>query len=282
MKTKLNIKSLSRLCYIINVSKKQLINIITFFEKKCHRKNITTKKGKQRQVVVVSREIKLIQRNILAILYSIYVHDAAHGWRKGRSIKLNAEKHCGNPVKLCLDIKNCFPNTHSLRIRKLFEEFLGCSPVVSKYLTRLTTFDYALPQGFVTSGAIIIILFKNMDVVLSRIARRNNLVYTRYGDDITFSGRYISKNVYKKIKYTIENFGIILNKEKEEFSEGKSDPLITGINCSGKYPKVPRSYKRKIRALKHKATITNNPLQKVRLVREAKHKELFIRYIERS
>lgn len=121
-----------------------------------------------------------------------------------------------------------------------------------------------------------------MDCVLTRIAKLNFLTYTRYGDDITFSGSYISTNTYRKIKYTIKNFGIFLNPEKEEYSNGQSAPLITEINCSGSYPKVPRSYKRKLRALKHKAVLSNSPAQKNILLRKAKHKELFINYVEKK
>ena len=58
MKTKLKIKSLPLLCYFLNINKFQLQNIVKFFQKRCKKSYITTKKGKKRQVVSVTKEIK--------------------------------------------------------------------------------------------------------------------------------------------------------------------------------------------------------------------------------
>lgn len=280
MKTKLNIKSIKRLCNVLNTDQKNLYEILHTFEKSCRKKTIITKSGKIRNIIIASTPVKTIQKNILYLLYKVYIHDAAHGWRKGRSIKTNAQKHCGNPAKLCLDIKNCFPNTHSSTIRKLFEEHLGCSPLISRELTRLTTFDYMLPQGFSTSGALINILFRKMDLALSRIAKKYSLVFTRYGDDITFSGKYISHNIRKYIINKILSFGIILNNKKEEYTSGDFSPLITGLNTSGHHLKVPRSYKKRLRASLHRADHAKTDSERENILQRVRHQSLYIQNME--
>lgn len=279
MKTKLNIKSVSRLLDILSISEFKLNKICNNFSLYVRTKEIITKKGKKRSVIDLPPYIKDIQRKVLHLLYSTYVHSATHGWKKGKSIKTNAERHCGNPAKLCLDLKHCFPNIHSTRVRKLFEVQLGCSKLISNYLTKLTTYNYHLPQGFVTSGALLNIIFLQLDIALARLAKKYSLVFSRYGDDISFSGRYIHPGMVHIIKKKISQFGLKLNSSKEEFTNGEKAVLITGLNTNGKKLKVPRTYKRNLRAQTH--NIKTAPfLENKKIQKSIDGKINYINYVE--
>lgn len=280
MKTKLNIKSILRLLEILDISENTLNDICDKFKYLVNTKTIVTKKGKKREVIDVPRYIKFIQRKILNLLYSIYIHKAAHGWAKGKSVKTNAELHCRNTAKLCLDLKNCFPNIHSSRVRKLFEEQLGCSKRVSNYLTKLTTYNYHLPQGFVTSGALLNLIFINLDKELTYLAKKFHLIFSRYGDDISFSGKYIHPGMIRIIKHKISQFGFKLNNKKEEFTNGEKAVLITGLNTNGANLKVPRKYKRNLRAEDHQASRAPNSI-KAKIQKTIQGKENYINYIEK-
>lgn len=279
MKTKLNIKSLSRLLIILDISEIRLQIICKKFSGLVVKKEIITKKGKKRSVIDLPQYIKVLQRKILHLLYSTYIHSGAHGWKKGKSIKTNAYIHRGNPAKLCLDLKHCFPNIHSTKVRKIFELQLGCSKIVSNYLTKLTTYDYHLPQGFVTSGALLNVIFLHLDIELARLAKKYNLLFSRYGDDISFSGKYIHPGMKKIIKDKILQFGLKLNNDKEEFTNGGETVLITGLNANGNCLKVPRKYKRNLRAQVHQS----NRLPKIEKLKTQKSiagKTNYINYIE--
>lgn len=276
MKSKLNLKSKKHLALRLKTSENDLLRILKNFDSLCREHNITTKKGKLRNVVKADSQLKVLHKSILKMLYTLWIHDAAHGWRKGRTIISNAKPHCGNCAKLCLDLKKCFPNTHSSKVRQLFENELGCSPEVSNILTRLTTYKFILPQGFSTSGAIINLIFRKLDLDLSKIADNSSLKYTRYGDDITFSGTYISQCIYSKIKNTIQSFGLILNDDKEEFTHGDKNPIITGLNTSGTKVKVPRKFIKNIRAAVHQLEKCDDAKQSEKLLNSIQGRKAFI------
>ncbi|NMC49230.1 MAG: hypothetical protein GYA47_07375 [Desulfovibrio sp.] len=88
-----------------------------------------------------------------------------------------------------------------------------------------------------------------------------------------------NKQVIKKI---IENHGFIINTAKEKFSAGDNAPNITGINTSYAYPKVPRKYKRNIRAAINQANAMarHEPLQAEILYRSITGRKKYVEYIE--
>lgn len=283
MKEKLNIRSEQHLAFRLGYRKDYLTIMKNAVRAACQTITITTSKGKRRKVTVVSEPLKQIQSRILHMLNRLLVASEAHGWIKKRSVKTNAMPHCGNPAKLCLDLKDCFPNIPSAKIHALFEEELGCSPTVSSLLTRLTTCDYCLPQGFSTSGALVNLVFRPLDTLLASYAENNELKYTRYGDDISFSGRRITKQMSIEIKQYIINFGVILNSKKEEFTQGETSPLITGLNTSGPNLKVPRAFKRRLRAAKYEYTVKNmTDEEREHLQRSIAGREHYINFIEAS
>lgn len=283
MKEKLNIKSEQHLAFRLGYRQDYLAIMKDGVQAACRTRTITTSKGKRREVIIVSEPLKQIQSRILYILNELFVAPEAHGWIKKRSVKTNAMPHCGNPAKLCLDLKNCFPNIPSIKIRRLFEEELGCSPKVSSLLTCLTTCDYCLPQGFSTSGALVNLVFRPLDALLASYAANNKLNYTRYGDDISFSGGRITQQTRTEIKQYIIQFGVILNSKKEEFSQGENSPLITGLNTSGPRLKVPRAFKRRLRAAKYEYTVKNMAAnEEEHLQNSIVGRELYIKFIEGS
>ena len=241
----LNIKSPRHLAYRLSVSEERLHQVITninsFYQE------ITIYKKKQRKVVNVKEPLKTIQKKLLHLLYTeTQIHPSAYGWSPGKSSIKNAACHIGHRAKLCIDIKDCFPNTHSSSVRKLFEEDLGCSPSVATMLTKLTTYKYSLPQGSVTSGYIINLLLRRLDSRLSKIS--NNLCYTRYGDDMTFSGDFISPNLKDKILSIIKRNGLPINHKKLQYTCGEKTIQVTGLIPLRKRLIAPNLFMKNLRA----------------------------------
>lgn len=168
-----------------------------------------------------------------------------------------------------------------MRIRRLFEEELGCSPQVSSVLTRLTTYDFCLSQGFSTSGALLNLVFRPIDALLKSYANQYSLQYSRYGDDLTFSGIFIPEFFKRNIKRIITQHNFILNDKKEEFTQGNFSPLVTGINTSGPTPKVPREFKRRLRAAEHELSVKEMDAgERENLQNSIKGRKNYITYIE--
>lgn len=159
--------------------------------------------------------LKELQRRILSdILDRIPVHPAAHGFVKGRSIATFAAPHAGKRVLLRLDLQNFFPAFPAARVQALFRTLgypeevadrLGgiCTNAVPRdvWNSRPSEIDttqwreartlYArphLPQGAPTSPALANLTAYRLDCRLSGLAKSADAVYTRYADDLAFSG----------------------------------------------------------------------------------------------
>jgi RNA-directed DNA polymerase len=158
--------------------------------------------------------LKQLQRQILtSILEKIPSHPVVHGFLKGRSIKTFVAPHVGRRVVLKMDLRDFFPSISGPRIQALFRtagypepvaDLLGgiCTNSAPKSLWRPTV-DVApgklqeakilysrphLPQGAPTSPALANLCAYRADCRLSGLADAVGAAYTRYADDLAFSG----------------------------------------------------------------------------------------------
>lgn len=171
--------------------------------------------GGRRLIEAPKARLKYLQSQILrCILDRVPPHAAAHGFVAGRSIVTNAQPHVGQRVLVQFDLRDFYPSVSYSRVVALFRS-LGFSREVSCWLGRLTTaacpeqlfespsavqfasrdfFDRSpylrrhLPQGAPTSPALANLSAFVLDLRLSGLARTFGANYTRYADDLTFSG----------------------------------------------------------------------------------------------
>jgi RNA-directed DNA polymerase len=172
--------------------------------------------GSIRLIEAPKVRLKKLQRKILAgILDRIPPHPAAQGFLKGRSIKTFADPHVGQRVVLRMDLLDFFPSIAGARIQALFRT-MGYPESVADLLGGICTnatprdvwktgaaFDvpsahlreardvYArphLPQGAPTSPALANLCAYRLDCRLAGLARSAGAQYTRYADDLAFSG----------------------------------------------------------------------------------------------
>lgn len=180
-----------------------------------HYRPLAKRFGQTRMVEAPKPRLKEIQRRILAeILDEIPAHVAAHGFRRGRSITTFAAPHVGRRVVMRIDLENFFPSISSAQVQALFRT-VGYPERVADLLaalcTNATPFDawegiatppaqgrtdriprlYArrhLPQGAPTSPALANLCAFRLDCRLNGLARSADALYTRYADDLAFSG----------------------------------------------------------------------------------------------
>ncbi|QDT65313.1 reverse transcriptase family protein [Calycomorphotria hydatis] len=153
--------------------------------------------------------MRKVQHQILrGILDHVPAHDAAHGFVKHRSVLTNAAPHVGQRVVLRMDLENFYANIRFSRVAAIFRE-LGYSREAALWLARLCTSglpprmplpegrganlvrNYTarhLPQGAPTSPALANFSAYSLDVRLTGLANSFHANYTRYADDLTFSG----------------------------------------------------------------------------------------------
>ena len=75
-------------------------------------------------------------------------------------------------------------------------------------LTYLCTYNEFLPQGAPTSSYISNLVMRDFDEEIGSFCEKNNISYTRYSDDMTFSGNFGVKSVIYKVKAELKKIGM--------------------------------------------------------------------------
>lgn len=209
---------------------------------------IPKRNGSLRRIDEPLPALKTIQRWILdKILSRVEISEYAHAFAQNCSIVKNANPHLGSKKILSLDIVNFFGTIDFPRVYSMFTR-IGYNSVVATTLSHLVTFRGVLPQGAPTSPAISNIVSLKMDRRFSGYAKKLDLQYTRYADDITFSGEFASGTVISFAKKVVEEEGFKLNEAKTRVMGRHQAQEVTGIITNDKL-QVPRHTRRKLRQL---------------------------------
>ena len=212
---------------------------------------IAKKTGGERHISAPMPRLKRAQYWILDnILEKIALHDAAHGFRRGRSIVSNATHHVGTQLVMNCDLKNFFPTFQYARIKGVFRALGYCNQIASIFALLCSEAEIQeleldheiffvksgeryLPQGAPTSPAITNIICRGLDKRLDGAAKALGYTYTRYADDLSFSGDRVTARKLGKLKYRLEKIlddeGLILHPDKTRIMRGNNRQEVTGI-----------------------------------------------------
>lgn len=216
-------------------------------EKNYHIFKIKKRNGNTRTIYEPNPNLKIIQKNILHnILEDRYISKYAKAYKKGISLKDNASIHTNKPLILKLDIKDFFNNITFMQVySSCFPENFFPKPI-GTLLTNLCTYKDRLPQGAPTSSYISNIVMLDFDLSVGEYCQKNNIAYTRYCDDMTFSGNFNKKEIIDLVKYELSKLGLSLNKEKITLITKKNRQVVTGIVVNKKM-QVNINYRKNIR-----------------------------------
>lgn len=248
-----NLKNLSSLADETALSPGLLYNLSVANDRFYHRFDLPKKGGGTRTISSPSREMKAVQAWILrSILDKVPVHEAATGFRQGRNVRHNAAPHADNAYLLCLDIEDFFPSIPYSKVYTVFHG-LGYSAHVAHILSHLCSCDGALPQGAVTSPALSNIVCIPLDHRITSFVGRRDIAYTRYADDLTFSGVSPSHPtaIMPTIRHILSDQGFTLNVAKTRRMGPRLQRRVTGLVVGDGHVGVGRQRKRQIRAAIH-------------------------------
>lgn len=191
--------------------------------------------------------LKSIQKRILKnVLEEKMISKCAYAYKKGLSTILNAKSHVGCKVILKLDIENFFDNINFYKVyNSCFNENLYPKKL-GMLLTNLCVYNGKLPQGSPTSGYISNIVLRNFDCNIDAYCKDKNINYTRYSDDMTFSGDFDIRKLIKFVNELLYKEGFRLNKSKIKVVLNTTRQQVTGIVVNEKL-NLSKNYKRKIR-----------------------------------
>jgi hypothetical protein len=217
--------------------------------------------------------LKRVQRRVLDELVGrIPAHAAAHGFQRGRSVLTHARLHSNRETVIRFDLRAFFADVHPARAFGIFRA-AGYPEEVARTLTALCTNRAPrvvlakadrptslqalwalhhlkrrlsrphLPQGAPTSPALANLCAYALDVRLSALAASLGLLYSRYADDLTFSGdRYLvplAKRLERIVYRIAAEEGFSLNREKTRVMPASRRQVVTGLVVN-RGPRVPR------------------------------------------
>ena len=239
-----------QLSNVLGIKWKSLKKIISNSQKMYYDFNISKKNGGKRKISMPNEVLKEIQALIKEkILEKIKISDKANGFVINKSIITNAKEHLNKDKILNIDLKDFFPSIHKNRVYYIFKNLCGYNNEVSFCLTNLVTYKNALPQGAPTSPILSNIVSYMMDIRLDKMSQKLGIKYTRYADDITFSGSYdlINSKLLEYVTTIIEDCGFKINDKKTRFAGKGRKQEVTGLIVNNDTINVPKRYIKEIR-----------------------------------
>jgi len=184
-------------------------------------------------------------------------HEAAHGGIVGRSAVTHAQAHAGCAVVWRFDLQDFFGSVRASRVHATFRA-LGYCEATSRTLTALCTTstpepllqrlradlgatwaqaqrlrDAHLPQGAPTSVAMANLCAFGLDLRLDALARQWGAHYSRYVDDLVFSGGASLRDAAQRfapwVARIVREEGFALNHRKTRLLPQHRRQRVAGI-----------------------------------------------------
>jgi hypothetical protein len=232
--------------------------------------------------------LKHVQRVILReVINRIPAHEAAHGFRRGRSAVTYAAAHAGSQLVIHLDLEDFFGTVGAGRIYGIFRT-CGYPEPVAHLLTALVTnsmphrlwglrpdppsgplagSDFRLgqhlrhphlPQGAPTSPALANLAAFRLDRRLAGLAAAAGVRYGRYADDLAFSshnsdssvGRGRAERLAQAVEAVVLEEGFRVNPFKTFFQRAGQRQLLAGVVINER-PNVRRRDYDNLKAILH-------------------------------
>jgi hypothetical protein len=212
---------------------------------------INTGSKKTRDVLEVRGLLRRCQEKLLRKLFAktFTPSQSSHGGVPGRSIKTNASPHLNSQWIFTTDVSGFYPSIHRCRVYRFFCEEQNCSPAVARALTKLCTIDHHLALGLVTSPILADQLFQPIDRRLAALADSRGLAYTRYVNDITFSGGFdfVESGIPELVGRVVAEHGFAIKRSKQKMGQA-SDPgiVVTQLCLRGDRLDVREEYLEKL------------------------------------
>lgn len=245
---------------------------------------VPRRSGLPRVIEAPKLRLKEVQRWVLReILDRVPVHHAAQGFTRGRSVVDHARRHSGQPAVLRLDLTDFFASVSAGRVFGLFRT-AGYDPAVAHVLTGLTTnvvpqhvwnvvhaassapvpatFRLGralatphLPQGAPTSPALANLAAFRLDRRLSGLAAARGLRYSRYADDLAFSGARLRSggaDLTALVATIVREEGFAIHPDKTVLRTRAACQSVCGIVVNAG-PNVRRTEYDRLKAILHNA-----------------------------
>jgi RNA-directed DNA polymerase len=175
--------------------------------------------------------------------------DSVHGFVRGRSAFSNASQHRGQAWVLNTDLRDFFVSIKTADVAGGLQQ-LGFHAEPSAWLARICSVEGRLPQGGNASPALANLVCDGLDRDLEALAASINATYTRYADDLTFSGDSLPE--WPALKDVLDHHGFEARMSATRTRPRGRAQFVTGLHVGdSEGPRVPKRLKRRLRLELH-------------------------------
>ena len=283
------IKTLNHLYSIIGYDKKEISEIVEnidhyYYEFSEIKYNSKTGLPKVKEGVTQKRfynpsrkRLKDIQNKLQhKVLNQVDLIPHIQGGVKGCGSIDNSKIHKGNIYRFQTDLTNFFPSVSDSMVFNALR-YKGFPKQVADTITKLTTFrtkdswnSKSLPQGAPTSPTLSNIVFEKIDNQILDILKGENISYSRWIDDLTFSSNNDFREKCIPIIKCITGNGLKVSKPKTTYRKNKS--VITGVVVGISTMKVTEKFRAKDESKLKPKQINGRTAYKEQIYRKDKEK----------
>jgi hypothetical protein len=211
--------------------------------------------GGIRVLRIPDRGLKYLQRKLLDRAFSkMDLPEAVHGFRRGHNLVTNATPHAGKEIVVNADIRDFFPNTSRNAVFLVSLGLAGgmISAQAAGFVADICCQDGVLPTGSPSSPVIANLVLSRVDKSLQSACDAKGVSYTRYADDLTFSGGFEAVRMLGFATRLLEQEGYNIHPRKVNIFRRGRRQMVTGLAVNER-PTLPRAIRRGIRAVVHAA-----------------------------
>ncbi len=209
---------------------------------------IPKRDGTVRCLFIPDSALKSVQKKIAEKLLAYEkVSSYARAYKPMSSIWSNARPHVGKNNLLKLDILKFFDNVSYSSVKKYAFPKERYSEKIRVLLSILCYHLEELPQGAPTSPAISNLVLYDFDCTVGEWCRQRGISYTRYCDDMTFSGDFDSEELQSFVARELSKYGFLLNFKKCRIAPKGRLQRVCGVTVNDCLS-VGNDYIRKIRS----------------------------------
>ena len=231
----------------LGFSAKTLYGLSNNVSRHYHDAYIPKSDGTMRKLPVPDLILKKVQKSILDNILAYYpVSEYACAYTYGSSVQKNALPHVGKKKLLKLDIEGFFDHILYSTVKDIVFFKEKFSEPIRILLAMLCYHNDVLPQGAPTSPAITNIIMRDLDEKVGDYCKNIGVSYTRYCDDMTFSGDFDETPIIDFVKNELKAYGLFLKNRKTVVIPNTKRQLVTGVVVNEKL-NLTKEYKKKVR-----------------------------------
>lgn len=231
-------------------------------KKQRYYRRFTIPKGKGRRVIQAPRVVlKIIQKWLSVRLACAWQpNDCVYGFVSGRSHIDAAARHCGADWVFSCDIENFFSSTPEMYVASSLQG-IGYGEEASELISSLSCYEGGLAQGSPASPVLSNICAVGLDNQLIGVRDKYDCVYTRYADDVVFSGvGEFPEGLDQEVLKCFAGLPWKIAKDKTKKSIPPERLKVHGLLVDQATPRLTKGYRNRIRAYRH--LVENNKVTK--------------------